>query len=159
MRTRLADPSAVDDVVQDAFLAAWRDSAGYRGEASPRAWLFTIARRIADRHDQRGRRARSAPTEDVTLAQLAEAAGHGTPDPERLVQRAEAQAALTRALGTLSAIDREIIALRDRAGLTGPEAAAALGLSLANTKIRLHRARLRLMAALREEVGDDVHPG
>lgn len=151
VRTRLGDAAAVDDVVQEVFLAAWQSAGAFRGEGDPRSWLFTIARRTATRHD---RRAQPAPTETETLAQLAEAAGFGSADPERLVARAQQQAALDRALERLSAADREIIALRDRAGLTGPQAAEALGITLHTAKIRLHRARLRLMAALREELPD-----
>ncbi len=151
VRTRLGDAAAVDDVVQEVFLAAWQSAADFRGDGDPRSWLFTIARRTATRHD---RRALPAPTEADTLVQLAEAAGYGSADPEQLVARAQQRAALDRALACLRPADREIIALRDRAGLTGPQAAEALGITLHAAKIRLHRARLRLMAALREELPD-----
>ncbi len=50
----------------------------------------------------------------------------------------------------LPASQREVLLLHDLQGYTGPEIAERLGLSLENVKIRLHRARVRLRAALSE---------
>ena len=57
---------------------------------------------------------------------------------------------VSAALARLSDEDREVIVLRDLEGFTGPEAAALLDVDLGALKSRLHRARLRLMAELRE---------
>jgi RNA polymerase sigma-70 factor (ECF subfamily) len=53
------------------------------------------------------------------------------------------------ALGQLDEEEREVVVLRDLEGLSGEETAAALGVSLAAMKSRLHRARLRLVAAVK----------
>ncbi|TNF30237.1 MAG: RNA polymerase subunit sigma-24, partial [Deltaproteobacteria bacterium] len=79
--------------------------------------------------------------------------------PEAAAARAEDRARLATALAALAEADREVIALRDLAGLTGPEAADALGLPLAAMKTRLHRARLRLMGQLRGGPGGGGHDG
>jgi RNA polymerase sigma-70 factor (ECF subfamily) len=50
----------------------------------------------------------------------------------------------------LTANTRAVILLHDAAGMTNPEIAAMLGVSLATVKIRVHRAREKLRAALRE---------
>jgi RNA polymerase sigma-70 factor (ECF subfamily) len=70
-------------------------------------------------------------------------------DPEALAGRLETQAMLERALASLGDEDREVIVLRDLEGLSGEETAQALGLSLPAMKSRLHRARLRLLAAVK----------
>jgi RNA polymerase sigma-70 factor (ECF subfamily) len=138
-----------DDAMQDAFVAAWRGAAGYRGDGSARAWLFTIARRAASRAVRRraGEPERFAPlTEADSLETIALAAGWGATDESADRDTADR---VRRALGALSEGDREILVLRDMEGLSGEETATALGLSLAAMKSRLHRARLRFVAIVR----------
>ena len=73
-------------------------------------------------------------------------------NPEHNVARLEQHRALQRALLSLDDTDRAVIGLRDLQGLSGPEAASLAGLPLNTFKTRLHRARLRLMAALRSGI-------
>lgn len=61
---------------------------------------------------------------------------------------------LAAALDALAADEREVVLLRDGAGMSGADTAAALGLSVAAMKSRLHRARLKLAGALRRRGGD-----
>ena len=68
---------------------------------------------------------------------------------------AEQLRAVSRALASLTPADREVIVLRDIEGLSGDEAAEVLELPLRTMKTRLHRARLRLMAALAEGGSDE----
>lgn len=108
---------------------------------------MTITRNAASRIH---RRRVGEPKLHVPLHELGESAGWGaSDDPEYLASQEERRALLQRALGTLSEEDRSVIVLRDLEGLAGPESAAVLGLPLPTMKTRLHRARLRLMAALR----------
>lgn len=152
-RALTGSDAAAEDVLQETFLAAWRAAGAYRGEGSVRAWLLTIAHHKAGRFL---RRRAGEPTEHLPLDALALAAGYGAEVVEGRVEARERRAALEAALGRLGAEERAILVLRDLEGLTGPEAADVLGLTLAGAKTRLHRARLRLMAALRQ--GDD-HEG
>ncbi|HEB91378.1 MAG TPA: RNA polymerase sigma factor [Deltaproteobacteria bacterium] len=149
LRALTGDDAIAEDVLQETFLAALRGAAGFRGEGRVRAWLFTIARNKAMRHMRA--RPESATTEE-TIESLGLEAGWGsTDDPESAVADAERRALLERALAGLSPEDRVVITLHDLDELSGPETAHILGVSLAATKSRLHRARLRLMAALRRE--------
>jgi RNA polymerase sigma-70 factor (ECF subfamily) len=141
------DAAWAEDVVQETFLAAVRGAAGFSG-GSVRAWLFIIARNAWHRSH---RRRVGEPASFEGLDQLGVAAGWG--DPEAHVAAVERADALRSALGRLDPLDREILALRDQDGLTGPEAAEVLQLPLSAVKARLHRARLRLMCELRSEVG------
>ena len=77
-------------------------------------------------------------------------AGWGTEPPDALFERLEDRASLERALGDLAPADREVLVLRDLEELSGDETAAVLGITLRAMKSRLHRARLRLAAALKE---------
>ena len=148
-RTRVA-PAEADDVLQQTFLAAWRGAAGYRGDASVKTWLFTIARHAAARARERGRRAVAA---DVPLDELGVRAGWGSADPETLAMAAERRGALRAGFDALDPEAREVLTLRDLEGLSGDETAALLGVSLAAMKSRLHRARMTLAARVRGEAG------
>ncbi|MCX6906402.1 MAG: sigma-70 family RNA polymerase sigma factor, partial [Verrucomicrobia bacterium] len=74
--------------------------------------------------------------------------------PEELVRKNEVQRLLEDALGKLDEKHRLVFLLRDVEGLSVKEAAEALGLSEANTKVRLLRARLQLREELTRTLGD-----
>ena len=86
-------------------------------------------------------------------------AGWGSNDPEALAIAAERRETLQGALRTLSSDDQEVLILRDIEGLRGPEAAEILGIGERALKSRLHRARLRLAAALRTTSDHDLAAG
>lgn len=139
--------AAAEDVLQETFLAAWRSAAAFRGEASVRTWLFTIARHAAQRQL---RRHSGEPREFESLEVLGEKAGWGDENPEHLALRRESAGLVSTALAALSDGDREVLLLRDVHGLSGEEVAQVLGVTLAAMKTRLHRARLRFAAKVRE---------
>jgi RNA polymerase sigma-70 factor (ECF subfamily) len=155
-RSLVRTEAEAEDVLQETFLAVWRscrgDTGGTKsGDASVRSWLFSIARHAAYR---RGRRRAGEPAQHESLEALGVAAGWGGgDDPEHLAATLESRAALRAALGRLEGDDAALLWLRDVEGLTGPEAAEALGLTLAAQKSRLHRARLKLRAEVRAEEG------
>lgn len=136
-----------EDALQEAFLAAWRGAAGFRGGQPARGWLFTIARHAL----LRLRRRRVDEPEDLMpLEALGCEAGWGsaarTPG---VAPGGDRRALLEAALEGLGEADREVILLRDLEGFSGEEAAALIGIELRALKTRLHRARLRLAAELR----------
>jgi RNA polymerase sigma-70 factor (ECF subfamily) len=147
---------AAEDILQQTFLSAWRGLAGFRGDASVRTWLFTIARHAVF---QREARLAREPIDETPIDELGIQAGWGQADPERLAIRSEAHARLSAALASLEPGEREVLTLRELEGLSGDETAALLGVSLSAVKSRLHRARLRLAAALRTdaESGKETH--
>jgi RNA polymerase sigma-70 factor (ECF subfamily) len=145
-RTLTSDPALAEDVLQETFLAALRGAHTYRGPDAVAPWLRTIARHAL--HHQL-RRTTPEPVDDEALEQLGAAAGWGSDDLDVLRTRARSHARVDAALAALSPEDREVIVLRDLDGVPGEVVASELGLSLAAMKSRLHRARLRLAAALR----------
>lgn len=142
-----------EDVLQETFVSVWRSAATYRGEASARGWLFGIARNALRRQY---RRRVGEPTELESLDSLdvlGRAAGWGTADGGGYAARVESRLDLEAAFARLGSKDREILYLVDVEGLTHEEAGRLSDSGAAAVKTRVHRARLRLMAALRG--GDD----
>jgi len=145
-----ASESVAEDAMQETFLGAWRAAPTWRGEASARSWLFGLARRQAART---WRRRVGEPQTHDTLGELALAAGWGT-DPETLAARSQDRAKLLVAVATLSDRDREVIVRCDLEGVAPVELAAELDIDPGTVRVRRHRARLKLLGALRAEVCD-----
>lgn len=141
-----------EDALQDALLAAWRGAAGFRQDASARTWLFQVLVHACRRRRRRrsGEPARHDPMEEAGAVPAAE--GH----PEVRVAARQLGHAIDEALAAMTPEAREVLVLRDVDGLPGEEAAAALGLSLAAMKSRLHRARLELKQRLERRLGHPV---
>lgn len=124
-----------EDAVQETLWAATRAIRSFRGTASSVvSWLFTIVRRECARLLERRRRAPQSLSglEDVL---------HSREGQEGEEVRLDALAA---AIADLDPLHREVVLLRDVQGLTAPEAAARLGITVPALKSRLHRARASL---------------
>ncbi len=154
IQTLTSERADAEDALQETFIAAWRSAATFRGTGSARAWVLTIGRNAVRRQH---RRRAGEPAEFLSLDDLGLHAGWGSEaTPDELFSRLEDRATLERALASLSNEDRQILILRDLEGFSGEEVAELLDLSLAAAKSRLHRARLRLTAALKEELHADA---
>lgn len=148
-RRIVGDDDAAADVTQDALLLAFRHRGSFRGSARYRTWLYRIAATTALSHLRRRRRRRVADT--VSLGTL-----HGLEvelpapglDPEEQVGVAQAAARVRTTLERLDPRYREVLRLRFEEGCSEDEVAGALGLSVANVKIRTYRGRNALRAAL-----------
>lgn len=134
---------AAEDVVQDAFLTAWRRAETYvPSRGSARTWLLSITRhRAID-----VLRARASRPSGVSLDVAgALAAQDGDPSAEAL-RRIEATS-VRAALDILPNAQRQVVELAFFSGLTYPEIAERIGLPLGTVKsrIRLALERLRLV--------------
>lgn len=128
-----------EDAVQETLWSATRALKTFRGSAASIAsWMFTIVRRecyrLIDRHHDTS----------LALADAEDKAASDAPTPEDEIAERRRTALLATVLGDLDPIHREVILLRDVEGLTAPEAAAQLGVSVQALKSRLHRARVDL---------------
>ena len=133
---RRVERAAVDDVVAETFLAAWRRYEDLDGDPLP--WLLGIARRVCANH-LRGRARRGE-----LAARLAAQPVREEPDLQPQVR----DVAIGSALASLRDADREAILLTAWDGLENREAAAVLDCSVTTFAVRLHRARRRLRRAL-----------
>jgi RNA polymerase sigma-70 factor (ECF subfamily) len=125
-----------EDVLQETLLTAAQKLKSYRGEASFSSWLYAIARSGCSRRHRATRRQTELDDLDAVV--------DSAPRPDEVLIKVRVRAILERALATLDTAYREVLLLRDVEGLTAPEVADALGLSVPAVKSRLHRARLML---------------
>lgn len=128
-----------EDAVQETLWAAARSIATFRRAAAITTWLFTIVRNkchriLFHRHTE------------PDLADLLPRIPDARKSVEEQVAMAEIGQILAAALARLEANHREALLLRDVEGLTAPEAAERLGISVQALKSRLHRAREQLRA-------------
>jgi RNA polymerase sigma-70 factor (ECF subfamily) len=141
------DPSAAEDITIDVYLQVWRNAASYdstRGEVVP--WLATLTRSRAIDH-LRARKARRAEFEDSVdeIADLRDL----RPNPELECMAARQARLVQRAVGDLSAEQREPIELAYFLGLSHSEIAARTGLPLGTVKTRIRLGMIGLKGALR----------
>ena len=130
---RVADPADAADVVAETFLVAWRRLDEVPSGDQARPWLFGVARRVLA-NLYRGERRRHALT-DRLRETLTEIAPPDRPEPS------DVQIALEK----LGEDDRELLRLVAWEDLARDEIAIALGVSRATVRVRLHRARQRLL--------------
>ncbi len=154
------DPEDAKDVLQDTLLAMARNVRDFRGASSISTWLYSIARNFCIKKRRRSKfapdRERSLDTEVATdAARLADPAMSAD---DALAGR-EVEQALDQAIGALEPIYREVLVLRDVEGLTAPEVAEVLGVSVQAVKSRLHRARLSVRAHVAPLLGVPSEPG
>jgi RNA polymerase sigma factor (sigma-70 family) len=98
----------------------------------------------------RQRRALGQPLDGPAADQLPSA----ELDPQQRLERWELVNAVHAAIAALPRAQREVLVLRDLEGMSGEEAAIALGLDLTAMKTRLHRGRAALRASLPRFVGE-----
>jgi len=134
---RRVSPDDVQDVVSETFLTAWRRLENVPEDPVP--WLFVTARNvISNRHRADGRQRAL----DDRLASLPKWQFETLPQLSELDQR------LTDAINGLPEIEREALMLIAWDGLDRARAAKVAGCSIATLRVRLHRARRRLMKEL-----------
>jgi RNA polymerase sigma-70 factor (ECF subfamily) len=139
---RRAPQDAVDDIVGETFLVAWRRLDCVPAEELP--WLLAVARNVLATQ-RRGAVRRSA----LTL-RLGRAAVVRTEPPVGDRLESEVGGRLKTALSRLAPKDREALTLIAWDGLQPHEAAVVLGDSAGAFRVRLHRARQRLRALLED---------
>jgi RNA polymerase sigma-70 factor (ECF subfamily) len=144
IRRMLRCEHAANDATQDALLSAYRHYAKFRGDSALRTWLYRIAVHTALGHLRRRRRSREDFVDDLALdtSRLVDSA----PRPDELADLREQLAHATASIVELKRDQRLVLALR-LADYTESEIAEQLGISIANVKIRAHRARTHLRAA------------
>jgi RNA polymerase sigma-70 factor (ECF subfamily) len=135
------DPTAAEDIVQDAFLRAFRGFETWRGEA-PRAWLLAIVRNCFLTY------AAARPSGEVAFEDLADRPDPDAPDPEAVAGQNQAAAMLRETIEQLPEPFREALVLREFAELSYKEIALTVGAPIGTVMSRLSRARQMLIELL-----------
>ena len=139
-RRLVSDDDDASDVVQDAYLRAYRSIGRFRGDAQFSTWLYRITANCASTHLGRRRRHRHDELdEDADLAD--DRPDH---DPEAAASTAALRSRLDEAVAALPTRLRAVVVLRDVYDLSHAEIAEQLDISESAAKVRLHRARRRL---------------
>ncbi len=144
---RARSPEEAADLLAETYLIAWEKLDKLPPEPQIRLWLFGVARNLCLQRHRRTRVA-DALVERLAVELRSLMASADEPIDEHLWQ----------ALKGLPAGDREIVALSAWEGLTPREIAVVVGGSANAVRIRLHRARRRLMKQLEEDSADGDLP-
>jgi len=145
LATRLmGNEEDASDVVQDAYLRAFRAIGRFRGDARFTTWLYRIvANCAATALSRRGRHRHEQLDEAVVVVDE-----HADRDPERKASDAYDRVRVQAALTALPEKLRVVVVLRDIYDLPHEAIAAELGITETAAKVRLHRARKKLRVRL-----------
>jgi RNA polymerase sigma-70 factor, ECF subfamily len=153
---RIVGAQEAEDLTQIVFAKATRALPQFRGDAQASTWLYRIAANVASDW-LRSRSVREAKLtghlpevlDDATSqASASDAVRDIQPSPEQNLVRKEMREWIRGEIGQLPEGNREVLILGELGGLTDDEVAETLGISRANAKVRLHRARAQLKKAI-----------
>ena len=129
------DPTQAEDVASETFVRAWAKRDRLRTETL-KGYLFAIARNIFLKHRHRSNKDEQLP-EEMT---------DGSPDPHRAAAARMDLDRVTRALSQMPSPDRLALVLRTEHSLPYEEIARVLDISVGAARVKIHRARRRLLA-------------
>src|SRR5688572_20045485 len=154
-RHLMRDEADAQDVVQTAYLSAFRSIDPFSGASQLSTWLHRIVVNTALMRI-RARRRRPEESIEPLLPTFLEDGHHveqfsewATP-ADTLLERKETRAAVRAAIEQLPETYRTVLILRDIEEMSTQAVADALGLTTTTVKVRLHRARVALSAVLRK---------
>ncbi|MDN7179139.1 sigma-70 family RNA polymerase sigma factor [Caballeronia sp. SEWSISQ10-4 2] len=136
------------DVVQEAYLRAFRFFGGFRGEDA-RAWLLSIVRNTFYTWHQQNRGHAADTTEfEEDMHSLETSTAEHDDSPEAMLIRSQSQKRVHKALQSLRLEYREVVVLRELEELSYKEIAAIVGIPMGTVMSRLGRGRQQLAALL-----------
>ncbi|HEU4544088.1 MAG TPA: RNA polymerase sigma factor [Jiangellaceae bacterium] len=146
------NPDMAEDLTQETFLRAMRGLGSLQERAALVAWLYRLATNVfIDWVRAEGRRRLVYVSgQDHDEADLVAEISDPQARVDRRVEQSEMSECVQGFVDDLPDDFRSVILLHDAHGLSNPEIAEMLGLTVATTKIRIHRGRLRLRQALEE---------
>lgn len=153
---RIVGPQEAEDLTQIVFAKATRALSQFRGDARASTWLYRIAANIASDwlHSRSAREAKltvhlpEVPDDATNQGSASAALVDHQPSPEQKLVRKEMRDCIRGEIGQLPEGNRKALILGELGGLTDDEVALTLGISRANAKVRLHRARAQLKKAI-----------
>lgn len=149
----VGDADEAKDLTQETFLRAHDKLSGLQDRHKLLPWLYRIATNCCYDHFRQAsfrRCSQSLDAERDAESTLGEPAEADAPRLDKLMEQDQMSSCVQKYLMELPDAHRAVILLRDAEGLSNPEVADMLGISLATAKIRLHRARAKLRSALND---------
>ena len=154
-RSILKDDADAEDALQDAYVQAYRNLDGFRGEAELATWLTRIViNQALMRIRKRNRERRVVPFTDRGdgAAQELQVADPRAESPSDATLRGEVRKVLEQRIDELPEAFRTVFVMRDVEEMTARETADALGIPEATVRTRLFRARALLRQALDRDI-------
>ena len=149
----LHDHDAAWEVAQETFIRAMGSLDQFKGDASFYTWLYRIAVNLAIDHQRRERRRPSVEaTDEVLERDGSRAEQQRREDPLLQVQNRELGERVRAAIDELTPDHRAVILLREVEGLSYDDIAKVMQCAKGTVMSRLHYARKKLQAALKDEL-------
>lgn len=153
LAARLVGPWEAEEIVQETFLRAWRGLESFRGDASLKTWLYTIALNRARARQGTLARMRMVFTSPRVNAEDDQPwPGDEAPDPsaspEEQAVALEQRANLRKAIRNLPEEFRTAVVLRDLEGLSYDDIARVLNVPIGTVRSRIARGRAALVEEL-----------
>ena len=155
----LRNQSDVPDVVQEAFIKAYRALPNFRGDSAFYTWLYRIAINTAKNHLVS--QSRKSPVNSIDVQ---DAEDYGASEwlkeyatPEREALASELETTIHQAMGDLPSDLREAITLREIEGLSYEDIAAVMDCPIGTVRSRIFRAREAIDSKLEPILDDDSH--
>ena len=154
------DDNEAEDVLQEAYVRAFENLDGFRGDSSLFTWLTSVTL-----NEARGRLRKRRPTVDVRAIESAQQSGaqiimlnsaSAAESPESSAARSQMRLLIEQAVDQLPDPFRIVFIMREMEELSVEETAASLNVPSATVKTRLHRARRLLREELNERVASAV---
>lgn len=149
-------PAEADDVVQEAFLRAFRGFDSLRG-ANVRAWLLAIVRNCHATALKQQQRRGFVPLPEEHDAQFGSETIAAVPDPESASVAEDDKRTLARLIAALPEEHREVLLLREMEDMSYGEIATVTQVPVGTVMSRLSRARAALKVRWLEEAGGEPH--
>src|SRR5216110_3224004 len=150
-RWLLRNEQDAQDVVQEAYLRAFKSFAGFHG-GNGRAWLLTIVRNTSYTLLKKNRSVDFTTSFDEEI----HLAGHESVSPATILEHSEDADLIKEAMDELPAEFREILALRHQEGLSYKEIAEIAQIPPGTVMSRLARARAKLKECLAGRIGKEI---
>ena len=151
--TLVRSAEIAEELVQDIFLALWRDRTKWRVTTSIRLWLYGAVRNRAMNHRRHERVVATVALRESALDEGDRPAGMGVPpmDPHTALEASELDERIDRALATVSERRRIAMTLRWRHQFTPAEIAEVLATTPEAVRVLLVRARQDLESLVRSD--------
>jgi len=149
-RWLLRNEQDAQDVVQEAYLRAFKSFAGFHG-SNGRAWLLKVVRNTSYTLLKKNRAVDITTTFDEEI----HASGHDSASPATILEHAEDAELIRKAMEELPVDSREILTLRHQEGLSYKEIADVAQILPGTVMSRLARARAKLSEYLAAQIGKE----
>jgi RNA polymerase sigma-70 factor, ECF subfamily len=152
------DEGAMQDIVQESFLKAWRALAGFRGESQFYTWLYRIAINTAKKQLMRAKRdpvisesslSSGNDEDDNPLTEALMNSGGEAETPEAAYAAQEIAKAVNEALEALPEELRRALVLREMEGLSYEDISEAMDCPIGTVRSRIFRAREAISARIK----------